>query len=305
MSAQFTPVLEIGGTHVTAALVSDADWTVVPGSTIRVELEADGSADDLLTDIARAANTLTGGHHNEWAVAVPGPFDLDNGIGLYENVGKFESLNGVDFRAELTARISPTPASVHFLNDADAYGVGEYAIGAARGFDRAICITLGTGVGSGYLVGGEPVEDGPGVAPEGEAHLLNFAGLPLEDTVSRRAIRSAYATAVAFSGEADAAADVREIADLARSGDAVAAGVLNTAWEALGYALADGIREFGAGVLVIGGSMSASWDLVEPAVRRGLASVVAELADLPICRAQHPDDAPVIGAAFWAARHRS
>ena len=305
MVSERTPVLEIGGTHLTAALVSHSDWSVVTGSVTRIDLHAHGTADELIADFLRGANSLGSDHNSEWSVAMPGPFDYENGIGQFENVGKFDSLKGVDLREALTRGIHPTPSFVHFINDADSYGVGEYAVGAAHGLDRVICITLGTGVGSAFLVEGEPVAEGKGVAPEGEAHFLDFDGRPLEETVSRRAIRAAYAERAQLPAgtPVDDTPDVREIADLARAGDPVAGGVMGYAFRSLGQALADCVFDFRAQVLAIGGSMSQSWDLVEPAIREGLALVHPELSTLQISAAERRDDAPVVGAAFWAVRH--
>jgi len=301
MHSDLTPVLEIGGTHLTAALVDPATWSVAPGSTTRIHLHADGSAEQLITEIAQGAHTLGVQHGSEWVVAIPGPFDYARGIGLFENVGKFDSLRGVDVRAALQGAIEPRPTFVHFLNDADAFGVGEYVQGAARDAARVVCITLGTGIGSAYLVDGEPTNEGSGVPPEGSAHLIEYLGKPLEETVSRRAIISAYAAAAGLA--LPDAPDVREIADLAREGRQPAADVIDDAFRSLGAALASSLELFGATRLVIGGSMAKSWDLVEPAIRAGLAGASAHLADLDIRASAGADDAPLVGAAFWAGRH--
>lgn len=297
------PVLEIGGTHVTAALVDTRSWRIRPGSDSRRTIRARGTAEELLADIADAAASLSVAYAAEWAVAIPGPFDYRRGIGLFEHVAKFDSLRGVDMRESLSRRIHPTPRFIHFLNDAEAYAVGEYAAGAGRGYERLACITLGTGVGSGFLVDGEPVSTGSTVPPDGSVHLLEFRGKPLEQTVSRRAIRAAFAAASGTT--VDAGPDVHEIASLARSGDRRAGAVLGAAFRDLGSALAHTITAFGAQAVVIGGSMSESWDLVEPAVRAGLVTADSSLATLPLLPAEHPHDAPVVGAAFWAARHHA
>jgi len=294
------PVLEIGGTHLTAALVSTRTWSVIEGTTTRTALHSSGTRERLIAEIVRGANELGADHGSEWVVAIPGPFDYEQGIGRFEHVGKFDSLRGVDVGKELEAGIRPRPSTVRFLNDADAFGVGEYTSGAAAGVSRVVCITLGTGIGSAYLVDGEPSTVGPGVPPDGSIHLLEFRGRPLEETVSRRAILSAYGTAMDVAS--DGVIDVREIAELARSGDQPAATVLTTAFESLGAALASSLADFGATRLVIGGSMAQSWDLVEPAIRAGLQLEAGTLAGLEIRQAAGADDAPLVGAAFWAAR---
>ena len=301
MHSDRTPVLEIGGTHLTAALVDPATWELVPHSISRIPLHADGSASELIEEIAGAANALGVEGEVEWVVAIPGPFDYENGIGQFEHVGKFDSLRGFDVRSALTGAIKPRPSFVHFLNDADAFGVGEYVRGAAEGASRVVCITLGTGIGSAYLVDGEPVTEGNGVPPAGSAHLIHHLGRPLEETVSRRAIIAAYAAARGSSA-ADAP-DVREIADLARAGQQAARTVIDEAFRALGLALASSLDDFGATRLVIGGSMAKSWDLVEPALRAGLASASARLGALDIRASTGAEDAPLVGAAFWAGRH--
>lgn len=293
------PVVEIGGTHVTAALVSHGTWRITAGSETRQSVRAHGSAEEILEDIAHAARTLAVPEGSHWAIAIPGPFDYARGVGLYEHVGKFDSLRGIDVRSSLAELISSSPANLHFINDADAYGVGEYAAGAGRGYRRLVCITLGTGVGSAFLLDGEPVNQGPSVPPEGSAHLLNFNGKPLEETVSRRAIRASFAVANGLSGDVP---DVHEIAGLARGGDISAARVLRNAFLGLGSAIGKTLTAFDAEALVLGGSMSRSWDVVAPAIRSGLSISGSRFEGMPILAAEHREHSPIIGAAFWASR---
>jgi glucokinase len=212
-------------------------------------------------------------------------------MALFEGVGKFGALHGVDVGDALRRQISPRPASVRFLNDADAFVLGEWSHGAARGVARCAGLTLGTGIGSGWLVDGAVVD--PGDPPGGRIHRLSVSGHPLEDTVSRRGIRRAYAAA-----GGSATADVREIADLARGGDGRARRVLDDAFVTLGRVVGSCLSGFRADVLVIGGSMAASWDLLAPAFRAG-----AEGTGLPEIRlAADSAHAPLVGAAVHALR---
>ncbi|WP_019547894.1 ROK family protein [Streptomyces sulphureus] len=291
------PVLEIGGTHVTAALV-DMQASGAPEELIRASLPAQGAAADILERIAAAATRAGAPPHARWGVAVPGPFDYAAGIALFEGVGKFEALYGVDVGTDLRQRIRPEPASLCFLNDADAFGLGEYASGAAAGHVRAICLTLGSGVGSAFLADGAPVNDGPLVPPEGSAHRLTWDGMPLEDTVSRRGIRAAYARA-ALDGT-EPVPDVSTIAARAREGDTVAGTVLKRAFHALGRTMAPWLTSFAPTVLVVGGSIATSWEVVEGALRSGLADAGAP--PVRLSPAQLPRTAPLLGAAWWAAQ---
>jgi glucokinase len=283
------PVLEVGGTHVSAALVDPETWSVL--STTRLALDAQAGAEPLLDRFVTAAGLVSADAGAWWGVAMPDPFDYERGIGRFHDVGKFESLNGVDIGAALRSRLRPLPDGVVFVNDADAFALGEWIAGAAAGADRCVGITLGTGIGSGWLADGVVVD--PGSPPGGRAHRLTVDGRPLEDLVSRRAIRRTYAAA-----GGDPAADVRQIADAARSGDDRATAVLAECFGALGRALAAPIADFDADVVVIGGSMARSWDLFEPPFRAGAGSV-----PLPrmVCAA-HSGTAPLAGAALHALR---
>jgi glucokinase len=281
------PVLEIGGTHATAAIVDPSGWTV--SGEHRVDVDGHGSASEILDAFAAAGESLTVADDAVWGVAMPDPFDYPRGIGRFHDVGKFESLDGVDVRAELANRL---PAQdLVFCNDADAFTLGEWLAGAGQGYGRVTGLTLGTGVGSGWVDEGQVAD--PVVPPGGRAHHLVVDGGPLEDTISRRAIRSAYASATG-----DQAADVREIAERAQGGDQAAAAVLAHAFRSLGRAIAAPIRDFGAEVVVIGGSMSRSWGLFEPWFREGAADVRLP----PIRVAARPDTAPLVGAAYVATR---
>ncbi len=186
------PVLEIGGTHVTAALVDLEVGLVLSASLQRATLNPSGRSAELLGALISCGRGLPVQGGERWGVAIPGPFDYERGIGLFADVGKFESLYGVDVRGALSNGLPGPPGPIIFLNDADAFLWGEWLFGAAAGHERCVAITLGTGVGSAFIADGELRHDGPGVPPEGRADLLQIAGLPLEDVVSARAIERSY-----------------------------------------------------------------------------------------------------------------
>jgi glucokinase len=224
---------------------------------------------------------------------MPGPFDYARGVAHYAGVGKFEGLTGVDVRSELYQAMVQRPGSLCFSNDASAFLVGEWLIGAARGSTRCAAITLGTGVGSAFLDNGNVIEHGSSVPPQAEVHLLRHAGRPLEDWVSRRAIRRAVSASPDASG-----LDVKEIAELARNGHAAAASAFTDAFQVLGEVLGPWLERFGADLLVLGGSISRSWDLIEKPLRRGLSRYSD--CHFSIVAAEQPELAPLVGAAYPA-----
>ena len=284
------PVIEIGGSHATAALVDP-----VGGAVHRIHrgpLTDSADAETLLTSIADVASRIDGPAEVVWGVAIPGPFDYPAGIGRFTNVGKFEALNGIHIGQRLRHLITPHPAALRFLNDAMAFGLGEWHWGAAREHDRVAGITLGTGVGSTFLHAGRAVTTGPDVPPEGRADLLTIAGKPLEDTMSTRALTAAHRRA---GGRPDAG--VAEITALAADGDRIARAVVDHACRSLGSALAPWLSRFEATVLVVGGGISAAWPVIEPPLREGLASVPG----LALVRSEDTEASALRGAALHAA----
>ncbi len=285
------PALEVGGTHVTAALVDPTTWALV-GPRHRQSVDAAGPAAEIIAAWVAAAGASAAPSGARWGVAMPDPFDYPRGIARFEGVGKFEALFGLDVGAALRGSIAPPPESVAFVNDADAFILGEWLVGAARGTRRCVGLTLGTGVGSGWIADGSIVSAGPAVPPGGRAHRITLDGRPLEDVMSRRAIRAAYAAATD-----DAQADVREIAGRARAGDAVAIEVLRVATSGLGRALGPYLARFDPDVIVVGGSMAASWDVLSP-------GFLAAVTTAPTVRRSIDAEAAGLAGAAWFSSRR-
>jgi glucokinase len=283
-----TPALEIGGTHVSAALLGPP-WTASAAQVHTLPVRGDGEAAEIVEDLLRGAAALGPRPGARWGVAIPGPFDYAAGVARFEGVGKFDALRGVALGEILTRELDA--AAVVFLNDAHAFGIGEWRSGTTDGHDRVLVLTLGTGVGSCFLDRGVPVTAGPDVPREGRADLLTIDGAPLEDTVSRRAL---LARAGAGPG-----VDVRDLAERALAGETAAEVLFTDAFSALGRALAPEVRRFGASLVVVGGAIAASWDLVAAPLRAGLSDGRVELPVVPASTAH----AGLVGAAWWA--HRS
>jgi glucokinase len=287
------PALEIGGSHVTAALVDPGTGAV--GRRVRRSFHGDDSAGVLLGLIAEAASEIAPESPAVWGAGIPGPFDYETGIGRFHGVGKFAALNGVDVGAELRKRITPRPRAIRFLNDAAAFGLGEWTWGAARDHVRAVGITLGTGVGSAFLHAGRAVTAGESVPPQGRADLLTIDGRPLEDVVSARAVVAAYHRAGGSQ-----CTGVAQLVDRAMAGDHRATAIIERAYYLLGTALAPWLRQFSATVLVLGGGISAAWDTITTPLRQGLAA-----DELVLVRSDDTELAALRGAAAHADLGRS
>ena len=188
-SACVVGALDIGGTHVSAGRVHVQSATVEPGTQMRVDFPPGGSG--LLERILDTAAAIATPELDRFGVAAPGPFDYAAGICWISH--KLPGLYGVDLRRELgTALDLRDHRAIAFLNDAEAFLLGEWWAGAARGHTRAVGITLGTGLGSAFLENGRIVRSDTRVPADGALYTLAFRGAPVEETISRRALLASY-----------------------------------------------------------------------------------------------------------------
>lgn len=209
----------------------------------------------------------------------------------------------------LRAALPTPPARIAFVNDASAFAIGEWIGGAAQGAGRVVGITLGSGVGSAFLDHGHVISEGPDVPPSGYAHLLRINGRPLEGVVSRRAIIAAYQSATGSGAAGTPAVDVDTIAHRAADGDSVARSVFDRAIGTLGDALRPWLIRFDAGVLVVGGGMAESWEIIEPPLRDSLlradTAPGAPWKGGTIVRSRDTEESNLVGAAWHALNART
>lgn len=277
-------VFDVGGSHIAAGAFDVRTQTLSSFQTAPVVNS--GSAEEIFAVFESLAHGVPAGFSGI-AVAMPAPFNYERGISYMEH--KYRKLHGVNVRRELARRLHCDPARVHFLNDASAFLIGEVAAGAAVGCERAVGVTLGTGVGCAFAVNGKIVTSGPGVPPNGEIWNFPYGSGTVEDVVSTRAIQRLYQQR---QGKRE---DVREIARLAAV-YAPARGVFEQFGHELGKALRATCADFNPERIVLGGGISRSARLFLPAA-------AAELTGLPftVCVSELDHRAPLIGAGVsWA-----
>src|SRR5690606_4374061 len=81
-------------------------------------------------------------------IAMPGPYDYENGISLISEQGKMKSLYGLSVKNLLADALRIPPAQIQFTNDAESFLKGEVFAGVGKGFSNTLGLTLGTGLGS-------------------------------------------------------------------------------------------------------------------------------------------------------------
>jgi glucokinase len=259
---------DVGGSHVSAAVCRGTDFQLGPVFTAP---HSDRRTSEAFVDLLHELGAKAEAGLNAKAgvmLAVPGPFDLQAGISLMRH--KLPYLYGVDLRAAVAERFSVPPAQVRFLNDANAFLLGEIGAGAAGGFHRAAGLTLGTGIGAAFAVDGRIVAEGPGVPPGGEIWNLPYEGRIVEDFISARAIAGSYQRRRGIE---------REVVDLAAAAasDPAALQAFQDFGAHLGEVIRTQIGGFHAEVVVLGGGIARSASLFMPAVQSQLGRSAVQL----------------------------
>lgn len=276
--------MDVGGSSVKSGLV-DTDLHI--SHHAHTPIDSQGSAEAILNTLrdviqlhlAQAESIIGVGF------GFPGPFDYDKGIALIKDLAKFESIYGLNIRDELQARLNQPDLSIRFRNDAEAAIVGEAQYGAGKGYRRIIGITLGTGIGSGFVIDGQRVSSGKGVPNynDGILNLEPFKGERADDVFSTRGLQARFAEAgLPFTSisSAKAAAD---------SGDAAVRQVFAEFGTDLGAFLTPYAREFEAELVLISGGISGAMFYFQDALTDNLP--------VPMLVGTLGSDAALLGAA--------
>ena len=201
------------------------------------------------------------------AVAIPGPFDYERGIFLMRH--KFATVYGESFR---TLAGLPESVDLRFMHDVIAALEGSLSdpaslVRSATNQPETALVTIGTGLGFAHTEGGR-VQVGPNGSPARSIYNLPWGDGILEDIVSARGIRNAYAR---LSGHSHLSA--AQIAQCADAGDEAALQVFSDLGETLGQALAPLLEELHAGTLLLAGQVSKSLPLFSRPLHNALDGI--------------------------------
>lgn len=299
---------DLGGTNLRMAAVDSAGEILY---RTKRETPKSDRADDIVRAMVEAAaecieNIGTKGEAKAIAAAVPSGIDYQNGIIV--KAPNVPCLDGFRMAAALKNELN---LPVVLENDANAAAVGEQAFGAARGFQSAIAVTLGTGVGGGIIIDGKILRGIDGMAGEIGHVCVEPFGYPC--ACGSRGCVEQYASATAVVRitrdlehqypksvlQNKSRLTSLDVFNAGKEGDELALEVFRQQGFYLGVALASLINSLNPEVIVIGGGASAGWDLFIPhtqeQINKRSYSVSAKRAKLvpAICG----DDAGILGVA--------
>jgi len=239
--------IDLGGTKVSVGAVSDG---VVTG-VVRREVPSREAANIVLEEITGAIAELFDSSVVGIGCGVPSVVDVERGIVF--DVENIPSWREMPLKAALEEKFG-VPASIN--NDANAFAVGEHVFGAGQQFPDMVGITLGTGMGTGVIVGGH-LYSGSNCGV-GEIGMMTHKGMTLEE----------HCSGPFFERECGAAGE--EIYRRARAGDSDALAAFDRFGAELSEAVMVTLYAYDPQAVIFGGSISAAFDLFETGLRRGL-----------------------------------
>lgn len=311
--SQYTIGIDLGGTTMTAGLVNE-NYEIVGKITWATRLPRPAAdLEKALADLCHAVakeNNIDFSDVKYVGIGTPGSVNFTTGfVGYNTNFGYYDWNLGPDMEKLLGCK-------VYVENDANAAAFGEYIAGGAKGYKDAVVITLGTGIGSGIILGGKIVRG------------FNFAAGEMGHTVivkggrkcncGRSGCWERYASARALTEDTKAAmqehsdtlmwklvqdidhVNAKTSFDAMAKGDTLAKQVVENWMEYVACGLANVVNTFEPEVICVGGGVSNQGEVLLGPVR---AYVEKETHDItggrvPEIRAcELRNDAGVIGAA--------
>lgn len=294
--------VDVGGTKC-LGMVIDADDRLIADLQCPTPRGV-GSADRLITELAELIASLvaTVGEVDSIGVGLPGLVTRD---GVLRAAPNLDGITDLPAQMLLEQRLS---RPVHVDNDATCATIAEWRVGAGRGVDDLILITLGTGIGGGLVSAGALHRGAHGFAGE-FGHMTidpNGPACPC----GRRGCWERFASGtglvhlasgIDINGAAPTSGE--QIVNAASDGNVAAQLVIDEVarWTAIG--LAGLINSFDPSMVLIGGGFGAALPMFIPAVERHLRDVIyqPEQRDLPVIKAASLGArAGSIGAALLA-----
>ncbi|MFJ9609590.1 ROK family protein [Kitasatospora sp. NPDC101176] len=160
-------------------------------------------------------------------------------------------------------------AAVTVANDANLAALGEYTLGAGRGSRMFAYLLVGTGLGVGVVKDGEPLLGAHGALGEiGLVPLPERSGEPAA-TIEQQAAADAVVRTAAELG-LDGARTAKQVFELARAGDPAALRAVDHEAGQLAYAVAVLSAVLDPDLVVLGGGIGSSADLLLEPLERAL-----------------------------------
>ena len=275
MSNRCKIALDVGGSSIKSALVT-TDGLLLPDTLKNTPVDAHAAAADILDTFAGVINTNVhkaddmGFDVYDVGIAICGPFNYKEGISFMQR-DKYVSLYNMNIKEEIGERLGDNKTlGIHFAHDVAAFLVGEIQDSCYTNFCRIICVTLGTGIGSAFMVQRSVKTQIEGLLKHSIGRTPYLHGL-LEDRIGRLGLLRRFRQ---LSPDCPAHWDVKDIFLEAKSGrDRQCKRVFEELGTILGRALQPISSRFRPDCLIVAGGIAGAFELIEPAFKEELKTV--------------------------------
>jgi glucokinase len=260
--------IDFGGTAIKAGAIT-SEGRVLAEKSVPNGLEAGpAEAFERMADLWREL-----GDGAPIGIGIAGLIDTRRGVvGASPNL---PGMAGAHLRLELARRTGLSPSAIQVENDANAAALGEAWLGAARGERHALVVTLGTGIGGGLILDGRPYSgEGQGgeighvvVDPLGPPCACGSRGC-LETLASASAARRRALERGLPHGDPG---NLELCVERARARAGPERALLLEIGRDLGRGLGPVVCLLDVRLFVFSGGFSAAFDVLEPAIRAGIA----------------------------------
>jgi glucokinase len=305
-SGEFYIGMDLGGTTFKALAVSrDGDILGRVQGDTHAESDPEVVVHDMVEAIRGLQAEVSSATRRLGAIGFGVPGILDLPAGIVRRSPNLPRWRDVELRTILGQSLE---VPITLENDANAAVLGEAWLGAGRGVEHFLMLTLGTGVGGGVIIAGKILHGVRGYAGE-LGHTVVDPNGPLCGCGSHGCLEQyASGTAVArMAAPYYGAITAKEVAQAARRGEAPALEVYRDLGRYLGIACASFANLLNPQRLVIGGAVADAFDLFVETMRatmreRAFPEVYNDVCIVP---AQCGTDAGGLGAAYQAMQHVS
>lgn len=209
------------------------------------------------------------------------------------------SVHEVDLQKRLRGE---TRHHVYVFNDADAYILGEALFGAGKDSKIVLGLTLGTGIGGGFIINGEVYTGSRGFASE-YGHMVLDPNGPLCHCGKRgcfEAFVGSYGIAGRYENISGKQCTVKEIFEKAKADEEASLKVLNEFGFYLSIGIKNLVEALDPDIVVLGGGITKAGNIILDLIESNQPASSRPFEDVKIVLGELPDKAGAIGAAFWA-----
>ena len=313
--------VDVGGTKVAAGLLDRTGRIVAHSRTPMVANDAARGLAAVTSAIEELrARSGTGFQPHAIGICAPGPLNPRSGVII--NPPNLPGWHNFPLAAEIR-KLYPA-AQVMIDNDANAAALAEAKWGAGRGYHNVFYATIGTGIGTGFVIDDRVYHGRTGLATEGGHVGIDLHGpqcacgkrgcietLAAGPAIARRArVRLVQAQSsrddsakksvlLEMAGGEPEAVTSEMIAKGYAAGDAIAKEVMNETLDLLAYWLGNIIDLLEPDVIVIGGGVSSMLaPFLEDIRARWVGACLSPYPqDTPVVLAHYKEDAGIAGAA--------